>query len=451
SEMCEPDHPKYMTMIEALQEHSKKVADLFTRAWNSSELSDCPSLGEWRSALQNVKPATTKIQAESSASKSRRRSQNLTLETPLNLQTQFVSHVTCFECGARVRAVTPADHEATCSRHPDNFKPALDSDWLIQNPLLISNFGNHTRSLLDGILGEKDSICDECGYFFISNKPASSHKLTCSRHPRNKQRSPFSHLLNTEIGQLSNQLSPSPKPLFQTCQECSNLILNDDAKDHKETCSKHPDYQPPSLPLMSQPSILPSLSYETCDECGNQIKNDALGLSHKITCSKHPLHIPKPGLLDPPNTRIPRRGSRVPSLQNPFLNACEECNELIWNDDDKNHKITCSKHPDYQAPDLSYEICRECGILIFGGDIRNHKITCSKHPNYKPPTPSRFSDISFVPIEDVQTGGADPNPPFAFGLGDSEICGECYMTIRRVGTVEYGHLHRCSKKTYRIR
>ncbi|MGH9768841.1 MAG: protein kinase domain-containing protein [Blastocatellia bacterium] len=350
NEMCNSNHPKYETMIAALREHSKEVAALFTRAWESMKLSDCPSLGEWRSALQNVKPASTKIRAAGLAGLAKRSFLDLALESPPALQTRFVSSITCFECGARVRAITPTDHANTCSQHPDNFKPALGKDWLTQNPLLSSKLGDHTKSLLEGILGEKDP---------------------------------------------------------------------------------------------------------TCDECGKQIK---FGMSHELTCSKHPFYVPEPKLLDPPNTRITRRSPQFHTLSNPIFDTCDECSELIWKDNDKGHKETCSKHPDYKPPsllrlsrpstlpNLSYDTCDECGYLIFDGDDRNHKITCSKHPDYKRPGASRFSDVSFAPIEDAETGGDDPKPNIAFGLSGSNICGECYMTIRRVGSIELGHLHRCSKR-----
>src|SRR5262249_7077113 len=341
NEMCKPFDPKYVAMIAALREHSKEVADLFARAWNSKNLSDCPSLGEWLSALQNVKPGSKIIQAAGSAGLAKRSYLDLTFENLPALQTRFISSVTCFECGARVRAITPTDHAGSCSQHPDNFKPALGADWLLQNPLLGSKLSDHTKSLFRGILGEKDPVCDECG---------------------------------------------------------------------------------------------------------NQIKSDEYGLSHQPTCSKHPFYIPKP-----------------PSLPDPLFHTCEECDELIWKDNNKAHKVTCSKHPDYQTPwfyqapesstllGLPYGACDECGCLIFGGDTRNHKITCSQHPDYKRPSPNKFPDVSFVPLEDAGTLGNDPGPGFAIGLGDSSVCSECYMPIRRVGIIEDGHLNWCSKNIHRIR
>jgi serine/threonine protein kinase len=200
-EMCKSDHPKYYTVVEALQAHSMAVADLFNRAWHSKGLADCPRLSEWHTALKGVKETSKQIGTDTLAGLVTSRSfLEILLESGPGSHTRLVPDFVCTECGKRVRPDTPADHALTCSEHPSYFRPALDIGSLFRDPSVRAKSLDYLQSVVGRYLSAETYTCDECGNV-VKSEDDRAHGITCSHHPDYKKRFPgitWQHFLETE-------------------------------------------------------------------------------------------------------------------------------------------------------------------------------------------------------------------------------------------------------------
>lgn len=340
---------RYRSLLAVLQSYSGEVATLFQRAWQSSSLAECPTLLDWHHAL-GTGPSRGLADNSSLLTAFLRPRYTPPSTNIERLQTQFVSRVLCSECSRRVRPGVPIDHLPTCSKRADTpgttpqtpgaLADLLGPDWLSKpSPTLRSFLSRNSHLFLQK--------CDECGNYL--DKDSAGHADSCSKN-----------LAGNTLGlippnyRLTSSSSTGPKPsLFGAliCAECSSWLAN--GGEHQPTCSKYLKPAPPVPPLITAKHGLLS-KFSFCDECHLLLSD---GQGHDPTCSKS----------------VPQQRSPIPRLTRQHVGpsplACDECGST--------------------------------GTDLLGRTIILHKVGCSKRiPRPGGSSPSRFSDVTFTPLDD---------------------------------------------------
>ena len=119
---AELGHPgrKFTVVRAALARYSSTLARLFDRVWDSKSLKACPTIREWRDAVDAVPRAPGIPAARFDLNSLLVSAPQRAPRSPIRLlpQTNLIDLSVCPECGKPIPFRSPASHAPTCSHHP---------------------------------------------------------------------------------------------------------------------------------------------------------------------------------------------------------------------------------------------------------------------------------------------------------------------------------------------
>lgn len=252
-ELCHPG-AKFTAVHMALRAHSPTLARLFTRAWESAGLQDCPTMSEWHAALAAARPTQTHVKVGTAPPAVFALRPPLIFGVP-KFQTSLLTGSRCDECKQWIRDRTPGDHTATCSHHPSKFTPSGDFGSLL------SRLTGSPRPELDTDISEvlqryapNLTACTGCGRL-VAGPADGRHAADCPQRIPSPQSGqaifgpgtsatkyddvsfmPFDQKVPFSQGLRDNLSAGWP----QICPKCGRSITVFEAKElgHKLTCSE---------------------------------------------------------------------------------------------------------------------------------------------------------------------------------------------------------------------